>query len=367
MLQTDATYKLTWQGYPVLLVGTSDADKVFHPFALAVTKGETTTDFTFLFQALHNAYLEWSPTILMADGSDAISNGFTAVFGPPITRLMCFFHVIKNLETYFKPLTKKGVRLHLKEDIYALQSCSDKNKFSKAAALFMVKWRKKDDSRINDFLDYFEREWLIKYPNWFEGAAVEQPSTNNGIESTNAIIKKEHTMRERLPVGQFLNCMADMVEKWSRRRNPSSTNCLPVAENPSTSLKAWTDAYQWAARNVPVLQRDEGTITWYYVTSSRMGEPITARLLKKFQRREDRWANFDDFKSWRTEVWTIVVSSASVTCTCPFFIKKRQCKHALGIKIRRKEVAVPPEAKSVPLGQRRKRGRPSKAKQALLV
>ena len=32
VLQTDATYKLVWQGYPVLLVGFSDADKCFIQF-----------------------------------------------------------------------------------------------------------------------------------------------------------------------------------------------------------------------------------------------------------------------------------------------------------------------------------------------
>jgi hypothetical protein len=31
----DATYKLIWQGYPVLIVGTTDIDRVFHPYGLA--------------------------------------------------------------------------------------------------------------------------------------------------------------------------------------------------------------------------------------------------------------------------------------------------------------------------------------------
>jgi len=39
--------------------------------------------------------------------------------------------------------------------------------------------------------------------HWFEGAAVVFPSANNGLEATNAVIKREHTLRERLPVGNF--------------------------------------------------------------------------------------------------------------------------------------------------------------------
>ncbi|GBO13675.1 hypothetical protein AVEN_119247-1 [Araneus ventricosus] len=40
-VQTDATYKLIWQGYPVLIVGSSDMNRTFHPFAIAVCNNET--------------------------------------------------------------------------------------------------------------------------------------------------------------------------------------------------------------------------------------------------------------------------------------------------------------------------------------
>jgi len=77
------------QGYPVLLAGTSDSDRVFHPFLLAVTKGESTKDLEFIFRALHNFVPEWSPNILLADGADAITQAFTLVFGEPKVRLIC--------------------------------------------------------------------------------------------------------------------------------------------------------------------------------------------------------------------------------------------------------------------------------------
>ena len=48
-------------------------------------------------------------------------------------------------------------------------------------------------------------------------------------------------------------------------------------------------------------------------------------------------------------------------------MKKFVCKHVVGLAIRLKFVAPPIEAKALPLNQKRKRGRPSKAKKALLV
>jgi len=90
---------------------------------LAVTKGESAADFEFIFGALHEFQLQWTPSILLADGSDAITNGFAAVFGPPRIRLMCFFQVREKVEAYLKPLTKNGVCVQIKNDLHALQVC----------------------------------------------------------------------------------------------------------------------------------------------------------------------------------------------------------------------------------------------------
>ena len=47
-MQADATFKLACLGYPVLIIGFGDIDKVFHP----VSKDETGFDYKFVFQAL---------------------------------------------------------------------------------------------------------------------------------------------------------------------------------------------------------------------------------------------------------------------------------------------------------------------------
>lgn len=69
-------------------MGTTDKNQTFHPFLLAVCKGESKDDFAFIFQALHSFNPEWMPTVLLGDACEA---GFVEVFGPPLIRLMCFF------------------------------------------------------------------------------------------------------------------------------------------------------------------------------------------------------------------------------------------------------------------------------------
>ena len=267
MVQIDATYKLNWNDYPVMVIGTTDQDHVFHPYAMALCSNEGSDDFEFIFRALHNFDTTWRPSILLADAAEAITVGFTHVFGESRIRLVCFFHVLHNVEKYLKPLSKSGTGLQLNKDIRALQACQDESTFEKAFNLFKKKWNRVKDRRVKDFVSYFEEQWFDKNWNWYEGAALGQPSTNNGIESTNAAIKRSHTLRERLPVGQFLNDLERLITKWSKSRDPNCVNYIPL-----------------------VL-----------------------------------------------------------------------------VQIRLKLLDVPPEAKNVPLGRKRKRGRPSIAKRALLV
>jgi hypothetical protein len=54
-------------------------------------------------------------------------------------------------------------------------------------------------------------------------------------------------------------------------------------------------------------------------------------------------------------------------CSCPNFMKEYICKHLIGLAIRLKLVNVPPEAKDVAIGAKKKRGRPKKSTKALLV
>ena len=54
------------------------------------------------------------------------------------------------------------------------------------------------------------------------------------------------------------------------------------------------------------------------------------------------------------------------TCSCPVFLKQYVCKHLIGVAIRLKKAKPPAAAKSIPIGQKRRRGRPKLAKPALL-
>ena len=69
----------------------------------------------------------------------------------------------------------------------------------------------------------------------------------------------------------------------------------------------------------------------------------------------------------KTSIWAVVVQDTPQMyhCSYPVMLKKGQCKHSLGLKILERGIEVPLEAKTIPLGQKRKRGRAAKARGAL--
>lgn len=130
-----------------------------------------------------------------------------------------------------------------KKDISALQLSNDDATFSASSILFLKKRSSLKNSQITEFIDYFEKLWTAKYMHMYEGTAEGYLSTNNGIKATNAVIKRDHTLRERLiPVGEFLTQAGDIIFTWSQSRDPKSTNVKHFSTTLSISLPDWTKA-----------------------------------------------------------------------------------------------------------------------------
>ncbi|GBM65566.1 hypothetical protein AVEN_169848-1 [Araneus ventricosus] len=312
-VQTDATYKLIWQGYPVLIVGSSDMNQTFHPFAMA-------------------------------------------------------FHVVKNIDGKLCGIQDKD---EIRNDIECLHLCPDDETFNIVSELFLKKWKEKNDVNITTFTEYCKSVWLTSNRYWYIGSRNYFPITNNGLEATNAVIKKEHTFRERLPVGQFLEVLENaIVKKWSNERDPVNPNYKPFYMKPQHSTKVWTEAYQWAKLEVKILEEKNGNQSVFYLPSSQVKQNISAEMVRSHESAYLKWTSFDEYKTeYSNCIWKMTVSASDSdgsvsTCSCPVFAKKYICKHGLGMLIRMEREKVPNEAKGLPLGQKRKRGQPTRAKKS---
>ena len=86
----------------------------------------------------------------------------------------------------------------------------------------------------------------------------------------------------------------------------------------------------------------------------------------------ERWNTFEQFKNRAFKLWIVSIPIDGTqwktgSCTCPCYLKKYMCKHLVGVALRRKYVKAPPSAKDIPIGEKRKRGRPKKSTKALLT
>ena len=85
ILATDGTYKLVYEGFPILMVGTVDLNREYHPYGILITKTEDHEDYKFMCSRLKIlagiiGANDFSPTVLLADSASAITNGCSAVF-----------------------------------------------------------------------------------------------------------------------------------------------------------------------------------------------------------------------------------------------------------------------------------------------
>lgn len=364
----DATYKLNWLGFPLMVLGTVDRAKKFHPLVYACCSHERTLDYTFIFECVKESIKkhfskQFEPEKLIADAADAIRNAFYDSYESAQLDIMCYAHVIRNCMK--RPFASKANKPLILDDIRKMQLAPNKQTFKMMSNLFCKKWRVIEC----DFVTYFEREWLGPHCNWFEGAADYTPSTNNGQESHNATIKKKITLRRRLPMNQFLVTMRDMTSDISKEFAKKERY---LATEPTIQRETYENATRLIVQNFKSFKAKNscGSVYTYSVPSSGCAvENATETYYKTLVR--TIWKSFDEFIIHGYQQFYIVQYSqgnwkTQSTCTCAAFFKQHMCKHIIAIGIRHHALEIPASSNPTRLMPiRRKPGRPKNTTYAL--
>lgn len=309
--------------------------------------------------------VEFEAETLIADGADAIRNGFYSSFKTAKLDVMCYAHVKRNLLK--RPFTSKQNKNLIMEDIRMMQLAPNRATFTMMSKLFCEKW----ECIEPDFVAYFKQQWLGVHCNWYEGSAEYTPSTNNGQESHNATIKKKITLRRRLPLNEFLNCMKQMASDISKQFSKGER---VLASEPQISKATFTNAILMVNNNFKAFKakQTDPSVCIFSVPSSRCeienaNEAYYKMLVKA------TWDTFDEFIVHGYQQFYIVKFSlfnwkTQSSCTCAGFFKQHMCKHIIAVGIRLNIVSPPATANPVPLAAtKRKPGRPKEATKALLL
>ena len=124
---------------------------------------------------------------------------------------------------------------------------------------------------------------------WFEGAIPGYPTTDNALEGTNAVLKEEYTLRERLPLRDFVRMAMTIVRDWSQERNPVYGFYKEFFLKPDISTAIQTDAYALAT-SIEIWRRKILGETFFFIPSfASKRKPIKDEDINTFIRKS---ANF---------------------------------------------------------------------------
>ena len=163
-IQDDATYRLTWQGYPFFVSGRSTPTGKFFATHVSLSSHEDTRAWKSSYKFVEKIA---TPKYRMGDGAQEITNAGEEVFGDEGTRLMCWPHTYRNLLKRMAALRNSNPKLQqqLMNDIQNLQwSCHSEKSFLVVFDLLENKYVHGDfisqeKLLLANFFEYFRGQW----------------------------------------------------------------------------------------------------------------------------------------------------------------------------------------------------------------
>jgi len=149
--------------------------------------------------------------------------------------------------------------------------------------------------------------------------------SNNCLEATNNVIKKEQTFGNRLAIREFLNVAFKRLKDWSTERAPECVNFKHFFSEPPCSLQLQTQAYQWVKADTQVLSRSHNGLTHYYIQPHghpKLKESDLGTYDK--QHRNLSWRSFKTYAKSHVRLWFVEFVNESwgnAKCSCENFLK----------------------------------------------
>jgi hypothetical protein len=324
VLHVDETYKLTWRGIPITIIGTTNVNNKFHPVCFAVVTDCSKPDFQVIFRGLKERIQEifdhnLTPEVLVCSASMSASGALKSVFKTGSTIRVCWNSARKVIRERVETLVSKTAQENIIKDIDALHNAPSPKVFRTAVTAFLVKWFQEAT-----FYKYIYHECLKKSPKWYLGAIRSCPSTNSALESLHLSIKDEDKFQERLPLSEFWGVATDYVKQWS---------LTAFLEQRKIDPQLWEEAKDWIGKDSKVKMISTNTTSEVYV-------------IYKNENAEYRpWKTFDEYKQQIEDFHKtfLPLEWGKGTCDCSQYFEKYTCKHILGLAIRM-ELATPPMA-----------------------
>lgn len=271
----------------------------------------------------------------MSDAALAIRKGYKSAFGDPTdSYLMCWAHMKKNVAADVERMIKEEQhRIEFHIDLKVLQLSYSKALFLKGKALLESKWAPKEPEFMAKFTSSC---WWNSHEQWYEGAALGYPSTNNGLESFNNTIKKECTLRSKLSMSVFFREIQTCLQRWSE--DIEKRVRLPAGDCLGFDLALWREAYDHYKSDIEREKDDKSVVLC----------PAQGRKIVRSDKSLFLSMKYSTFRQFKEKAFSLVKTYVDNNnwlikseCTCNQFVKKYMCIHILALAISIKLTKVP--------------------------
>lgn len=191
------------------------------------------------------------------------------------------------------------------------------------------------------------------------------------------MIKRDFTLRERLPTNEFkieiFNIVSTISSRYDRMKmKKEGRKVKQIVDVPIISNDQYREAHEWACdEKIKIVIRSENNADYrrFLTPTPKFIEPTTAKITELHTK------SFDTFEDYQQNGHKMIYQTkiclndcfVNSTCTCGDFISKFMCKHIIGFSLQLKLKACPKEGNSKPIASKRKSaGRTSRAKKALI-
>lgn len=215
----DSTYSLNNRGFPIVVIGVTDADHSYHPVAFFAVSDEETETYRAVLRALVSiadvhAGIELQPEVVLSDGDSSIRSAVSRLW-PGVEHLMCYAHMKRAAERHLKTCVSAEQVKSIMADITRMHDAKSLADFNRISAEASASWP-------SDVQTYMHRYWLTgNMSKWqlFRGLP-EGPHSNQGQESFNRLIKKDFAKRACGKMSQCFEMLMRVARYASTREKP---------------------------------------------------------------------------------------------------------------------------------------------------
>ena len=387
-LETDGTYKVSYNGWPLLSLGshtlhynknTHKIQQSYRPFSIMLTQTESKDAFVKLFDCTKNIcdalyHRELTGRNANSDKADEIKNAYKESF-PAASWTTCYPHIANKVQGPWKALLTKENKAYVakvEEHINQLHLTRSQQQFDALADIVYNTWMEEGEEALASVVkkEYFD----APYNRWFitaSGVAGVEPSSQP-IEAWHKRLKystmggtrvaMDTLLTTELPNTVYLESL-DLVGPVRRKVEIEISECLEKAAE--YDLKK------------DVLEQPTRTSEYFINTSEYVGMTVTATRVTKYKKSLEGTAGFgtsvekfeEDYMSLHRVFYNKDLGNGKDAtrggwqCDCKGFWHSRQCAHIYVVQAVRKERNLVQETED--LLRRKKLGRKTKMKKAL--